>query len=278
MQIKLLQFDAVKTALSYLIAVFALLAISPAKATTYYSYSVDFTLFNQQGLISTTIEMGTDSTMFTNVTGNIVTNCDNCTLGPSNIVSWSFNLGTFTNPFFTGPIIISSQPRSAIYVASGGSPLRAYPAYISISAMAFPPTPQGIAFEAPNDVVNLEFITQTDSISHYNYVLVEYYLSSSGDPLEHTVFGTSNYFGLLLASGIIGIITPLTSLTCDLNCLVNPVNLGNLGGGVPLDYQFPLDFVVTPLPAALPLFATGLGALGLLGWRRKRKVAALAAA
>ena len=30
----------------------------------------------------------------------------------------------------------------------------------------------------------------------------------------------------------------------------------------------------TPLPAALSLFATGLGALGLLGWRRKRKQAA----
>jgi hypothetical protein len=29
-----------------------------------------------------------------------------------------------------------------------------------------------------------------------------------------------------------------------------------------------------PVPAALPLFATGLGALGLLGWRRKRKAAA----
>jgi hypothetical protein len=27
----------------------------------------------------------------------------------------------------------------------------------------------------------------------------------------------------------------------------------------------------TPLPAALPLFASGLGALGLYGWRRKRK-------
>lgn len=30
----------------------------------------------------------------------------------------------------------------------------------------------------------------------------------------------------------------------------------------------------TPLPAALPLFAVGLGSLGLFGWRRKRKNAA----
>lgn len=34
---------------------------------------------------------------------------------------------------------------------------------------------------------------------------------------------------------------------------------------------------VTPLPATLALFATGLGALGLLGWRRKKKTVALAA-
>ena len=34
----------------------------------------------------------------------------------------------------------------------------------------------------------------------------------------------------------------------------------------------------TPLPAALPLFATGLGAMGLLGWRRKRKSTASIAA
>jgi len=29
-----------------------------------------------------------------------------------------------------------------------------------------------------------------------------------------------------------------------------------------------------PLPAALPLFASGLGALGLLGWRRKKRAIA----
>jgi hypothetical protein len=33
-----------------------------------------------------------------------------------------------------------------------------------------------------------------------------------------------------------------------------------------------IDVTATPLPAALPLFATGLGGLGLLGWRRKRKL------
>ena len=34
----------------------------------------------------------------------------------------------------------------------------------------------------------------------------------------------------------------------------------------------------TPLPAALPLFASGLGAMGVVGWRRKRKKDAARAA
>ncbi len=39
-----------------------------------------------------------------------------------------------------------------------------------------------------------------------------------------------------------------------------------------------IDIEPTPLPATLPLFAAGLGAMGLLGWRRKRKAAAQFAA
>jgi hypothetical protein len=38
----------------------------------------------------------------------------------------------------------------------------------------------------------------------------------------------------------------------------------------------PPNLSPTPLPAALPLFATALSGLGLLGWRRKRKAQALA--
>jgi uncharacterized protein (TIGR03118 family) len=38
-----------------------------------------------------------------------------------------------------------------------------------------------------------------------------------------------------------------------------------------MDGLFGAINAAAPLPSALPLFATGLGALGLLGWRRKRK-------
>jgi len=49
-------------------------------------------------------------------------------------------------------------------------------------------------------------------------------------------------------------------------------------GGDPPDQSFTLVVGQTPIPAALPLFATGLGAMGLFGWRRKRKSAATLAA
>ena len=46
-------------------------------------------------------------------------------------------------------------------------------------------------------------------------------------------------------------------------------------GSLGITYNFiPSTAAETPLPAALPLFVTGLGALGLLGWRRKQKQAA----
>jgi hypothetical protein len=57
--------------------------------------------------------------------------------------------------------------------------------------------------------------------------------------------------------------------------------ISNTGGGIEIDHvQYGLLAVPgeVPLPAALPLFATGLGALGLLGWRRKRKNVAANAA
>ena len=51
-----------------------------------------------------------------------------------------------------------------------------------------------------------------------------------------------------------------------------------LGAGATMSFTATTELTPapTPLPAALPLFATGIGGLGLLGWRRKRKARAVA--
>ena len=57
----------------------------------------------------------------------------------------------------------------------------------------------------------------------------------------------------------------------------------NAGISPPSDFDYNDELFVftnvsigeTPLPPALPLFASALGTLGLLGWRRKRKAAAV---
>jgi hypothetical protein len=46
---------------------------------------------------------------------------------------------------------------------------------------------------------------------------------------------------------------------------------GLFGDGTPISPPGGGPLTATPIPAALPLIATGLGGLGLLGWRRKRK-------
>jgi hypothetical protein len=82
------------------------------------------------------------------------------------------------------------------------------------------------------------------------------------------------------------------SFTCDAELFFGPATTGDfsLGAvfvarefdpvtnveGPPTQAVLPVEgtgvaAANTPLPAALPLFATGLGALGLLGWRRRRK-------
>ncbi|MGH6683860.1 MAG: PEP-CTERM sorting domain-containing protein [Pseudolabrys sp.] len=63
-----------------------------------------------------------------------------------------------------------------------------------------------------------------------------------------------------------------SSVDCGGDCSVNPTALR-----VEMTATASESSRATPLPAALPLFASGLGAMGFIGWRRKRKTAARAA-
>jgi hypothetical protein len=101
---------------------------------------------------------------------------------------------------------------------------------------------------------------------------------------DFTNAGTYNYnLGFSMDSGVIYQVTleatafGTATTTLDPLFSINDPNAQdfslNFSAGIPNG-----AVSATPLPAALPLFASGLGALGVLGWRRKRKVAAAIAA
>ena len=90
--------------------------------------------------------------------------------------------------------------------------------------------------------------------------------------------------------GTFGSSTCETDLCINVQTYFNPLSPGpyseNLGVPYDISTVDPTASITlngtgvpgqTPLPAALPLFASGLGAMGLLAWRRRRKAAALAA-
>lgn len=78
-------------------------------------------------------------------------------------------------------------------------------------------------------------------------------------------------FDLTVASGSFTTWTPTFKINWDgtknnYNLVSKELDASFLGGGNQVGS--------TPLPSALPLFASGLAAMGLFGWRRKRKAAA----
>jgi hypothetical protein len=83
---------------------------------------------------------------------------------------------------------------------------------------------------------------------------------------------TSSSFALIAGSGLLdfvsgGLITfGVEAILAPPGTVTQRANFDN--------FSITINPNAVPLPAALPLFATGLGALGLFGWRRKRKQAA----
>jgi hypothetical protein len=120
-------------------------------------------------------------------------------------------------------------------------------------------------------------ITGTLEIDNGTLTAVDITVGGLGDSYQH-LYGTAHTL----------------SFTSDDNWTLTLLHTGNPGSELQLndygigtatftwwlDYPDPtLTFygaggpITTPLPAALPLFASGLGALGLLGWRRKKAAA-----
>jgi len=63
----------------------------------------------------------------------------------------------------------------------------------------------------------------------------------------------------------------IINISVDLDSEVGALELPRF---VEITINYNSDVAVVPLPAAFPLFAGGLGLMGLLGWRKRRKAAA----
>jgi len=117
--------------------------------------------------------------------------------------------------------------------------------------------------------------------SPLNFTLVNGGTGSQVYALGLTFDEQQEFNTLLAANG--GPSNIIAGLAANIGCISGTPNLTTCqvtNSGADTFLGFPLGDVTTmgptnpsviPLPASLPLFASGLGALGLLGWRRKRK-------
>jgi hypothetical protein len=103
--------------------------------------------------------------------------------------------------------------------------------------------------------------------------------SLNGDPVSYVLQGST-----LLLSGIFSGSAPAPGKIPGIDTLFS-LTLGNNGGFVftdsanaSLDSAGSVSVSQTPLPTSLPLLATGLGIIAMIGWYRKRKVGSFLAA
>lgn len=96
---------------------------------------------------------------------------------------------------------------------------------------------------------------------------------SGGNLFSGDGFDRSNPFDFSLGTGGLAALTTLAVLPGDIVGLEILKAAGEPFGDF-VGVNLTIDLAPVPLPAAFPLFAGGLGLLGLLGWRRKRMAAA----
>jgi hypothetical protein len=186
--------------------------------------------------------------------------------------------GGFEDGDFTGWTVVSGEPGCSTCLAVDSS---------SSGVGYGPNSGTYFAYLGTNPASTISQ-TFTDTVGQT--LAVSFYYASNGDlnstppnsnELEALFNGTAKFTGTNIASTgtVTGTTIPLyVQVTFDVTATGSDTlsfSSFDIPSALALD-DVTVNSVssATPLPAALPLFATGLGALGLLGWRKKRKNAA----
>jgi hypothetical protein len=183
---------------------------------------------------------------------------------------------TITNPGFADIASISfsgGSPLSGVWAGSNDGIVKS-PFVLGTfvgpdgSASCNPSCPEYFAAQ-PGGSVSITF----NSVQTSNWNLL---VTSAGDTISgaaiNALLGNPTTGTVNAAVEITGL-SPFLAVTFSDNTAHNPAFEFDIGAPLPTGLG---SGGAVPLPGALPLFATGLGGLGLLGWRRKRKAQAIA--
>ena len=122
-------------------------------------------------------------------------------------------------------------------------------------------------------------LNQTISTGNFDITSVFVFTGSTASILAGTINhddGMSLYDGVGYTNTVASAPYPVNATSTAYSGLTGPWQLIYVeANGLPAVLNFDITREeappTTPLPAALPLFATGIGGLGLLSWRKKRK-------
>ncbi len=144
------------------------------------------------------------------------------------------------------------------------------------------------AASLPNGLINAPSLTSSNGDltvafdSPTNNVSLIYFYENDDIPLTVNHSGGTSIFTLAFDGNVSDLDTLDINTTCPTCLNITSIILG-FGTESPVNTDtYVIDNLTfdtpsaVPVPAALPLFGTGLAIMGFIGWRRKRKVAATA--
>jgi len=124
----------------------------------------------------------------------------------------------------------------------------------------------GVKFDLSSTITSDEFSSLSATLNVVNFEDGILSQNTTGPFIQTANRGPNAFFvgsGTYFARVILDVIFP----DCDECTVGNASWFGNLS----VTYSFDVPPSGVPLPAALPLFASGAAGLGVLGWRNRRK-------
>jgi hypothetical protein len=149
----------------------------------------------------------------------------------------------------------------------------------TVNVSAYYPDLSSLYTDAGNQVVGAGVEYPAGSISGYaesidlsdTQIEVGIPVAVSFTPVTFNGFVITDLSGVFLSASYVSGVLPASISIAGNQLFLNYQGVSTSAAGNTIIDVTTNGVAATPLPAALPLFATGLAGLGLLGWRRKRK-------